>query len=255
MSMVPQPQIANWSQTVSSANAVIILNNALADKENADAAAHTLSQRDVLVASDSRKSINNLMKELQMKFHSPWLSNAIPALTGWGADTSNLDKRTNPPTTTDFQQFFASEPQKSKMNNGMVFWSGTGIEPSQDFARSKGRNTLEMLIGDNWSHFQTDIDNGGYWQNWDAAVAGFWNLASEACAQASTGEVYVLMTPDREAAQQQSDPTRSTCGTCWYLKEKPALLTNSRVTLITKYLTTSNGNSVGQIRTMGDKIK
>ena len=138
--------------------------------------------------------------------------------------------------------------------NSMVFWSGMGRDAAEAFATSKDRNTLEMLVGNNWKQFQNP--SGGCWDNWGAAIAGFWDLASQACAEASRGEVYVYMLPQRDVDQQQNDPSRGHCRTCWYRREKPALIAGlgSKVTQITKFLTTSQSQSAGQINNMGDKI-
>ena len=139
----------------------------------------------------------------------------------------------------------------------MVFWSGTGQPESVSFAKSKGRYTLEMLIGDKWQYYQKVKAQGGYWPNWDAAIAGFWDIASQACARASRGEVYVYMLPQKDVDQQQEDPTRGNCRTCWFRKEKPALLVNlkaGKVHQITKYLTTYPSKGAGQITSMADKM-
>lgn len=136
----------------------------------------------------------------------------------------------------------------------MVFWSGMGPEAAAAFAKSKGRYTMEMLVGDNWKEFQKP--SGGHWPSWAAAVAGFWDLISQACARASRGEVLVYMLPQGDLDQQQDDPSRGNCGTCWYRKEKPALIAGlgRRVTQITKFLTTNKSQSAGQIYKMADKI-
>lgn len=164
----------------------------------------------------------------------------------------DLVKRAKPPTTKDFEQFFAKEPQKSRMDK-MVFWSGTGMDDSIKFARSYHRYTLEMLIGDHWKEYQSG-DANGYWKSWPAAIAGFWDLASEACAEASKGEVFVYLKGQNDVDQQQ-DPTNGNCGTCWYRQEKPALLKNlgRQVTQITKYLVANPKKSAGQITSMSDK--
>ena len=178
-------------------------------------------------------------------------ADTLPALSGRDVDSgSNLAKR-GPPTKADFDAFFASEPQKSKMS-GMVYWSGTGPDAAEAFAKSKGRQTLEMLIGDNWLEYQNELlPSGKLW-----AKDEFWDPASAACAEASTGEVYVLLTFARDIEQQQSDPTNSKCDSCWYQQEKPNLISGlgGRITKITKYLTISDGLPVGQITSMGDKI-
>lgn len=91
-------------------------------------------------------------------------------------------------------------------------------------------------------------------------MAGFWDLASQACAEASTGIVYVYMTPDRDADQRNQftpDMSRPQCTTCWFRKEKPALINNlraKRVTQIVKYHPPSPGTVAGNIVTMNDKF-
>jgi len=129
----------------------------------------------------------------------------------------------------DFANFFSSQP--SSVMNAMVFWSGTGQPDSVTFANAKSRNSLEILIGDKWERFQKDksLSSEAYWNTWDDAVAGFWDLASQACAEASTGIVYVYITPDRDADQRNQftpDMSRPQCMTCWFRKEKPALINN-----------------------------
>lgn len=134
----------------------------------------------------------------------------------------------------------------------MVFWSGVGDPAARDFAKSKGRNTLEMLIGDRWAEFQKPIAEGGSkWNSWEDTIAGFWDLAAAACANFATGEVWVYMTKD-----VMDDQTRPNCPKCWYREEKPRLiegLNNGRITKITKYSSPSK-EAAGDITAMNNKI-
>jgi len=60
-----------------------------------------------------------------------------------------------------------------------------------------------MIIGDNWEQYQKVKADDGYWSSWSDAIANFWDLASRACAEAATGDVYVYMTQ-----QVSEDQTR-----------------------------------------------
>ena len=174
---------------------------------------------------------------------------ALSQLTGRGI---NLAKRANPPTPQDFEDFFKTLADKS---GSMVFWSGVGDQPARAFARANNRNTLEMLIGDKWTEFQKPKSDGGVWDSWEDAIAGFWDLASKACANFASGEVYVYMTEE-----VMDDQTRPTCGKCWYREEKPALIAGlgtGRVTRVPKYRSpwTPGQPSVGDITRMDNKIR
>lgn len=135
----------------------------------------------------------------------------------------------------------------------MVFWSGVDEAAARDFAKTVGRNTLEMLIGDRWAEFQKHMAKGGSrWHSWNEAVAGFWDLAAAACADFATGEVYVYMT--REAMIEQTDPV---CEKCWYREEKPRLirgLNDGRISRIVKYVAPWRVGepSIGKITTMNE---
>jgi len=150
--------------------------------------------------------------------------------------------------------FFKSKQRVGSTNN-LVFWSGVGVQNSQNFAQSHGRQTLEMIVGRNWELYQTDRAHQGYWASWDDAVNNFWNPISRACAQYATGEVYFFAT--RELLQDQ---TRPSCPKCWYREEKPALVASLqssntlRVTKISKYAYPDRQDkpSIGEIRSMSD---
>jgi hypothetical protein len=85
---------------------------------------------------------------------------------------------------------FFKAKQRTLATDRLVFFSGVGAAESQDFARATGRQTLEMIIGNTWSHYQGVRADGGFWPDWPAAIAGFWDPASRACAQYATGEVF-----------------------------------------------------------------
>ena len=183
-----------------------------------------------------------------MIYNSQPCSDAIPALGNPNENIADITKRA-PPTAADFRNFFATEPQKSRMDR-LCFWSGTGEGAARDFATSKGRYTLEMLVGDKWKEYQN-------WNTWAESVEKFWNPISQACADAAHGEVFVYLTPQTDVDQQQDDPTRGNCKSCWYQKEKPILVSHlgSKVAQITKYLTTNQRTDAGLITSMGSKVK
>ena len=140
----------------------------------------------------------------------------------------------------------------------MVFWSGTGQDDADAFARSKGRVTLNILLKDTWREFQSykAKDSHFHWDTWPQAVAGFWDPLSAAAARASVDEVYVLMSPAYNNEQMGEDNSNK-CATCWYRMEKPTLvsrLASGRISKISKWLTPLPGTPAGQVVTMWDKI-
>jgi hypothetical protein len=151
---------------------------------------------------------------------------------------------------------FFKARQRILATDPLVFWSGVGITESQEFARARGGQTLEMILDKTWTHYQGVRADGGYWPDWPAAIAGFWDPASRACAQYATGEVFFYST-----GEVLDDQTRPHCPKCWYRVEKPELIASMharhtpRVTRIAKYIYPYRDNKepVGYIQTMSDK--
>ncbi|PMD64912.1 uncharacterized protein K444DRAFT_705598 [Hyaloscypha bicolor E] len=200
---------------------------------------------------------NNVVLSLDQR-NNPVLvasDSAIKSLTGTDADTLDLAPRSGPPTDQDFVNFFKAK-QRTLATDRLVFFSGVGAAESQDFARATGRQTLEMIIGNTWSHYQGVRADGGFWPDWPAAIAGFWDPASRACAQYATGEVFFY-----SSREVLDDQTRPNCPKCWYRVEKPELIASMharytpRVTSIAKYTYPYRDNKgpVGYIQTMSDK--
>lgn len=189
---------------------------------------------------------------MKVRLYSPWLSDALSALSSRD-NGSSLAKRKDkgPPTGYDFEHFFANHFMDTSL---MVFWYGTGHDKAKDFALAKGRNTLEMILGDTWHYYQT-IKPDGKWDNWTDADTHFWGPISKAAGRASTGEVYVFSSEDKNIDRQVDDTLRVNCPTCWYLGEKPALierLGEGKVAQITKFLQSDSNKIVGVIKEMGD---
>lgn len=158
------------------------------------------------------------------------------------------------PGKSDFQFFFHYLERTVAFRDKIVFWSGVGIENSQKFARERNRYTLEMLLKKNWAYFQTDKAHGGYWNTWDEAVTGFWDVASEALAELAIDTVMAFFTLERE--EEQKHPN---CKRCWYRIEKPVLVNSlhstdsERVREIRKYVQVAGGEKfVGLIEKMSD---
>jgi hypothetical protein len=123
-------------------------------------------------------------------------------------DVNIIERAAGPPTYQDFVTFFKARQRTTNLGK-LVFWSGVGIAESQRFAKANGCQILEMILGNNWQQFQ-GVQPQGYWPNWPTAIANFWDLASQACAEYATGEAFSYA--PREVAKDQ---TRPTCPKCW----------------------------------------
>ncbi|KAI9767279.1 MAG: hypothetical protein M1839_004545 [Geoglossum umbratile] len=138
-----------------------------------------------------------------------------------------------PPTYDDILGFLRTSGLKYK-SGLMVFWSGITVSESQDFAKSMGRLTMEMLIEGKWEDYKTV---GPYWKTWEDAVNGFWIPASKAAANFAARDVLVYLSPEADTNKQPN-----ACEKTFVKIERPALidgLNNGRVSSITKYISPS----------------
>ncbi|KAJ6436811.1 cell wall glucanosyltransferase Mwg1 [Purpureocillium lavendulum] len=135
-----------------------------------------------------------------------------------------IENRANPPIESDFVSYFTELLREVDFRDKMVFYSGLPHPvDAENFARSRGRYTVEMLLGKKheWRVFWNLQKDGGYWATWPEALANFWDLASKAFAQQSVGDVWVYFGEAREVEQRHAN---STCGAVWCRVEKPILL-------------------------------
>ncbi|KAH0566354.1 hypothetical protein GP486_000260, partial [Trichoglossum hirsutum] len=120
-----------------------------------------------------------------------------------------------PPTYDDILGYFRTSGIKYK-SGSMVFWSGVTVSESQNFARSMGRLTLEMLIDGKWEEYKAV---GPYWKTWEDAVDGFWIPASKAAADFAARDVLVYLSPDADKNKQPN-----ACDKVFVKIERPALI-------------------------------
>ena len=137
---------------------------------------------------------------------------------------------TEVPTITKIKEHFNVEG----LPNTALFWSscGTGVgdtwkDLSNAYANSVHRLTLDLMWKDAW--YEQFIRANST----DGDVREFWNRASEAMADISSGVVYVLLPPTG------GPRTWSECST-WNLVEYPVLITKGNVNKICRVNYNSN---------------
>lgn len=168
-------------------------------------------------------------------------------------DAKDVDNPVNisacTPSAQDFPNLFnrlQTQTGYNDLSKKLVFWSGVTEEEAQQFAISKNRYTVGMLIKKTkWEPCGKTLCDNRPWSNMTEAVNRFWIPLSKAFAKFATDSVDVLFTEERAQEQQN---TTSCIQPVWCSTEKGILINSTTVTSINKHIRYPISIYSGQIK-------